>query len=92
MSTKTKNTIIIAIILVGILLAAGFYDFIYQKGKISDRTQKLKDLKLYQFDTDALNLQLTASKERIAQLDSILANRKYVIPVNISQANFFDFV
>ena len=92
MSTKTKNTIIIAIILVGIVLAAGLYDFILQKGKINDRTQKIKDLKLYQFDTETLNLQLAASKERIAQLDSILANRKYVIPVNISQANFFDFV
>lgn len=92
MSTKTKNTIIIAVILVCIVLAAGFYDFIHQKGKVNEKTQKIKDLKLYQLDTEALKEQLTTLKNKIAQLDSILANRKYAIPVNISQANFFEFV
>lgn len=92
MSTKTKNSIIIAIILVGISLAAGFYDFIYQKGKVDEKTQQIKDLKLYQLDTEYLEQQLTELKKRVAQLDSILADRKYAIPVNISQANFFEFV
>ncbi|MFA7418097.1 MAG: hypothetical protein WCZ90_00325 [Melioribacteraceae bacterium] len=92
MSTKTKNSIIIAIILVGISLAAGFYDFIYQKGKVDEKTQQIKDLKLYQLDTEYLVQQLTELKKRVAQLDSILADRKYAIPVNISQANFFEFV
>lgn len=92
MSTKTKNTIIIAVILVCIVLAAGFYDFIHQKGKVSEKTQKIADMKRFQLDTDALSQQLAKLKDKVAQLDSILSNRKYAIPVNISQANFFEFV
>ncbi|MBI5807918.1 MAG: hypothetical protein HZA74_05910 [Ignavibacteriales bacterium] len=92
MTTKTKNTVIIAIILVGIILVGGLFDFVYQKGKIKDKQQKIKELKLYQMDTDALKEQLVFLQKRVAQLDSILANRKYVIPYNITQASFFDFV
>lgn len=92
MSTKTKNTIIIAVILVGIVLAAGLYDFVYQKSKVSEKEQQIKDLKLYQYDTGVLETQLASLKKKVAQLDSILANRKYAIPVNILQANFFEFV
>jgi hypothetical protein len=55
MSTKVKNSVIVGIILLGIILSAGFYDFIYLKRKINQKQQQLKDLKLYQLDTDALN-------------------------------------
>lgn len=92
MSTKTKNTVIIAVIFVVILLAAGAFDFIYQKNKISEKEQQVKELKQYQYDTKILEVQLASLKKKVAQLDSILANRKYAIPVNISQANFFEFV
>ena len=92
MSTKVKNTVIVAIILIGIVLTAGFYDFIYQKGKVNEKKQKLKDLKLYQLDTDALNQQLAFLQKRVAQLDSILANRKYNVPFQLSQSSFYDFV
>lgn len=92
MSTKTKNTIIVALILIGIILAGGIFDFVYQKGKIDEKKQKIKDLKLYQLDTEALKQQLDFLQKRVAQLDSVLANRKYVIPYNLSQASFFDFV
>lgn len=92
MSTKTKNTVIIAVIFGVILLAAGAFDFLYQKNKISEKEQEVKELKQYQYDTKVLEEQLASLKKKVAQLDSILANRKYAIPVNISQANFFDFV
>jgi len=92
MSSKVKNTIIIVIILIGIVLGGGFYNFVYQKGKISEKQKKIKDLKLYQLDTEALNQQLVFLKKRVAELDSVLANRKYNIPYNFSQAGFFDFV
>lgn len=92
MSTKTKNTIIIAVLFIIIVLAAGAFDFIYQKNKIEGKEQQVKELKQYQYDTGILESQLANLKKKVAQLDSILANRKYAIPVNISQANFFDFV
>ncbi len=92
MSSKVKNTIIILVILIGIIIGGGLYNYVLLKGKIDDREQKIKDLKLYQLDTDELNLQLTSLKNKVAQLDSILANRKYNIPYNLPQSDFFDFI
>lgn len=92
MSNKVKNTIIILIIFIAIVLSSVFYNFVFQKAKISDRQKKIKELKLYQLDTEALNQQLVLLKKRVAELDSILANRKYNIPYNLSQASFFNFV
>lgn len=92
MSTKTKNTIIVAIIFIIISLAGGLYNFVYLKGKVNDKEQKVKELKLYQLDTEALKQQLQFLQKRVAQLDSILANRRHNIPFNLTQANFFDFI
>jgi len=92
MSNKVKNTIIILIIFIAIGLGSVFYNFVYQKAKIGDRQKKIKDLKLYQLDTEQLNKTLVLLQKRVAELDSILANRKYNIPYNLSQASFFNFV
>ena len=92
MSAKVKNTIIILIIFIAILVGGGFFHFFIQKGKINDRQKKIKELKLYQLDTDALNQQLDLLKKKVADLDSILVNRKYNIPYKLTQASFFDFV
>lgn len=92
MSSKVKNTIIILIIFVAIFVGGGFFHFVLQKGKINDKQKKIGQLRLYQLDTDALNQQLGMLKGRVAELDSILANRKYNIPYNLTQASFFDFV
>jgi len=92
MSTKLKNTLIILVIFLGIFLSAGFYSFVIHKSKIRDREKRIKDLKLFQLDTEALTRQLASLKKRVAELDSVLANRKYNIPYKFSQAGFFDFV
>lgn len=92
MSSKVKNTIIILVIIVLIVLSGGLFNYLFLKGKISDREKKIKDLKLFQLDTEALTQQLVFLKKRVAELDSILANRKYNIPYNLSQSSFFDFV
>ncbi len=92
MSSKIKNTVIILIIFIIIGLGSVAFNFVYQKGKISEKQKKIKDLKLYQLDTESLNMQLILLTKRVAELDSVLANRKYNIPFNVSQASFFDFV
>ncbi len=92
MSSKIKNTIIILIIFIAIFVSGGFFHFFLQKGKINDRIKQIKELKSYQLDTDELNRHLVQLKFRVAELDSILANRKYNIPFNLTQASFFDFV
>ena len=92
MSSKVKNTIIILIIFIAIFVGGGFFHFVLQKGIINDKQKKIGQLRLYLLDTDALNIQLDLLKERVAELDSILANRKYNLPYNLTLASFFDFV
>ncbi|PKL83369.1 MAG: hypothetical protein CVV24_05465, partial [Ignavibacteriae bacterium HGW-Ignavibacteriae-3] len=92
MSSKIKNTVIILLLLIAIGLISVFYNFVYQKGKITDRQKKIKELNVYRMDTELLNKQLALYKRRVAELDSILVNRKYNIPFNTSQASFFDFI
>ncbi len=92
MNSKVKNTIIVLVIFLGILLSAGVYNFVIQKSKIRQKEKRIKDLKLYQLDTDALKQQLAFMRKRVAELDSVLANRKYNIPYKLSQASFFDFI
>lgn len=92
MSGKVKNTIIMLVIFIIIAAGGGLFNYVFLKGKIEDREKKIKDLKLYQLDSEALEEQLTFLKKRVAQLDSILSNRKYNIPFNLRQSDFFDFV
>jgi hypothetical protein len=92
MSGKLKNTIIMVVILVILVLGGGAYNFIYQKAKINDRQKKIKALKLYQLDTEALNQQYALLNKRVAELDSVLANRRYNIPHILSESNFFEFI
>jgi hypothetical protein len=92
MSSKVKNTIIILLLLIGIGLGGVLFNFVYQKAKISDRNKKIKELKRFELDTEFLNKQIAIFKKRVEALDSVLINRKYIIPYNTSQAAFFDFV
>lgn len=92
MSAKLKNTIIVLVILIAIAVGGGLFNYVYLKSKIENNEKKVKDLKLYQLDSEALEEQLVFLRNRVAQLDSILANRKYNIPFNFSQSGFFDFV
>lgn len=92
MTSKVKNTVIMILILIAIVAGGGVFNYVYLKGKIADKEKKIKDLKLFQLDTETLQLQLANLKNRVAQLDSILQNRKYNIPFNLPQSDFFDFV
>ncbi|OGU56867.1 MAG: hypothetical protein A2V66_14760 [Ignavibacteria bacterium RBG_13_36_8] len=92
MSAKAKNTLILSIILFVIILGSGIYSFVIQGGNIKDRQAKVNELKMYELDTQQLLAQLDLLKVRVAQMDSILALRKYNIPSKLPQSSFFDFV
>lgn len=92
MDRKTKNTILLAIILFVIILIGGIYTFVVQNGQISDREKKLKEINVNAYDTDDLIEQLLTLQKRAAELDSILSLRKYNVPVELRQSKFFDFV
>ncbi len=92
MNAKVKNTIVLLLILFLILIGGGVFAFVIQKGKINDREKKIDDLMVYQMDTEALTAQLNLLKKQVAELDSILALRKYNIPQALVQSGFYDFV
>jgi Tfp pilus assembly protein PilO len=92
MNRKLVSTLLLLIILVIIAVSGSAYTYYYQAGNIEDNEKELKDLKVNAQDTEELKLQLEDLKHRLAELDSILALRKYIIPVSIPQSNFFKFV
>jgi hypothetical protein len=92
MNTKLKNTLIILVILISIAAVGVTFTYVIQRGKIKDREKRVKDLTVFQLDTETLQEKLLSVKRKVAQLDSILATRKYILPSNVSQSKFFDFV
>lgn len=92
MDRKLKNTLVLIIILVLLIAAGGVYSFVIQKGKIKDRDEKIKELKVRAENPENLMKQLESVKKQAAELDSILALRKFNIPKNLAQTRFFDFV
>lgn len=92
MNRKLKNTFS----LVGVwllLLVLGFgYIYFFQQSKIKDKTKELNELKASRYDQSALETELQALIEKSKSLDSILAKRKYIVPVNVSPLRFFDFI
>lgn len=92
MDRKLKNTLVLIIILILLIAAGGVYSFVIQKGKIKDRDKKIKELKVKAENPEVLMKQLESVKKQAAELDSILALRKFNIPNNLPQTRFFDFV
>lgn len=92
MNRKILSTLLLVGILALIAVTGSAYTYYYQDGIIKDKRKELKNLKISAQDTEELKMQLADIKQKVAEMDSILALRKYIIPVNISQANFFKFV
>ena len=92
MDRKLKNTLILLAILVAIILGGSAFTFFYQEGKISDKNEELKSLNLNAYDTAELLSQLEGLNVEVAKLDSILNLRKFNIPVNLTQYDFYNFI
>jgi hypothetical protein len=92
MNRKLKNTLALLSLLIFILLTGGGYVFIIQRGQISEKKDKLKELKANDYNTAQLTLQFQQLLQRAAVLDSVLAARKFNIPQNLSSIKFYDFV
>ena len=92
MSTKLKNTIALGGLLLFILIAGGAYILIFQRGELSAKEEKLRELKANDYNTEQLNLQYEDLYKRSVVLDSVLAARKFNIPQNLSSVKFYDFV
>ncbi|MCF6270478.1 MAG: hypothetical protein L3J41_12255 [Melioribacteraceae bacterium] len=92
MNRKLKNTLILIALLLIIVVAGSLYTFLNQKMSIDDRKKKLNDLNLNAYNTEELIEQLNTLKYRAIELDSILALRKFNIPVKLHQSEFYNFI
>ncbi|MDX1701705.1 MAG: hypothetical protein R3250_13850 [Melioribacteraceae bacterium] len=92
MNRKLTSTLLLLGILVLIIISGGTYTYYYQDNDIAENQEKLDELNLTAYDTEELKMQLADLKGKVAELDSILALRKYIIPVNLPQSDFFKFI
>lgn len=92
MTRKLKNTIALVGLLIFILIAGGAYILIFQRGELSAKEEKLRELKANDYNTEQLTLQYEDLYKRSMVLDSVLAARKFNIPQNLSSVKFYDFV
>ncbi len=92
MDRKLKNTIALIILLLLIVIAGSIILFAFQKSDIDQRKKRLNELSLNAKNTEELEEQLNILKARQAELDSILALRKFNIPVNLHQSEFYNFI
>ena len=92
MNRKLKNTLILIALLLVIVIAGSLYAFLSQGSSISERKEKLNDLNLNAYDTQELTERVNTLKARVLELDSILAIRKFNIPVALHQSEFYNFV
>jgi hypothetical protein len=92
MNRKLKNTLILVGLLLFIILTGSLYTFLSQGSSISERKKTLNDLNLNAYDTQELIERVKTLEARVLELDSILAVRKFNIPVELHQSEFYNFV
>lgn len=92
MNKKLISTLSVLALLIIILVAGGIYIFVVQRGDLSERQEKLAELNKNVYDPVELENRYQELQRKSAELDSILANRKFNIPQNISSIKFFNFI
>ena len=92
MNQKTKNSIIITVLFVLIVSAFLAYIYIYQYDKLNERNAKLEELKASYSSMETLQEQLSIAEQKVAVIDSALSQRNFIIPHNLSQEKFYEFV
>ncbi len=92
MNRKLKNTLALVALLLLIVIAGSIYSFVIQKGKIDNKMKELNTLNANTTNTEDLITKLENLKSRAAELDSILSLRKFNIPKELLQSDFYDFV
>jgi len=92
MNKKLISTLSVLALLIIILVAGGIYIFVVQQGDLSERQEKLAELNKNVYDPVELENRYQELERKSAELDSILANRKFNIPKDISSIKFYNFI
>lgn len=92
MSRKSKNIIILSVILVLVLAAGVTYAVFVQGKEILKKNTRVSELRRSSVSREALLLELKQVEENVAIVDSLLALSDFNIPANIPEEKFYDFV
>lgn len=92
MNKKLRSTLVLLALLLIILVAGGSYLYFSQGKKLDEKRAKLKELQVKALDPQELLAQYQELLAKSNRLDSILANREFNIPQNLSSIKFYNFV
>ena len=92
MNKKLISTLSVLALLIIILVAGGIYIFVIQRGDLTERQEKLVELNKNVYDPVELDNRYKELERKSFELDSILANREFNIPQNISSIKFYNFI
>lgn len=92
MNKKLRSTLVLLVLLVIVLVAGGIYIFAVQGSEIDEKKEQLVELNANAIDPAELSQRYEQLAERSAMLDSILANRTFNIPQNLSSIKFYNFI
>lgn len=91
MNKKLRSTLILLVFLIFIIgLSLGYYSFILGK-ELKEKEKKLKELSAKIIDETELNMRLESLKRKSAEIDSILANKRFFVFSDMSPVSFFEF-
>jgi hypothetical protein len=92
MNKKLRSTLVLLAFLFFILIAGGAYLYFVQGKKLDEKREKLKELQAKALDPQELLAQYQELLVKSNRLDSILANREFNIPQNLSSIKFYNYV
>jgi hypothetical protein len=92
MNKKLRSTLVLLAFLLLILVAGGAYLYFIQGKKLDEKRVKSEELKAKALDPQELLGRYQDLLVKSNRLDSILANREFNIPQNLSSIKFYNFV
>ncbi|MBK7631662.1 MAG: hypothetical protein IPJ23_13345 [Ignavibacteriales bacterium] len=92
MNKKLRSTLVLLAFLFIILIAGGSYLYFVQSKDLTEKRDKLTELQAKALDPQELLAQYQGLLVESNRLDSILANREFNIPQNLSSIKFYNFV
>lgn len=92
MHPKIKNSIILGIIFIVLTSIGGYYTWSVQNTSLSEKEKKLRKLNSTYSSPEIIQAKLIEIEHRVIEIDSLLFTGKFLIPKNLSQSQFFDFV
>ena len=92
MNKKLRSTLVLLAFLFIILIAGGSYLYFVQSKDLTKKRDKLTELQAKALDPQELLAQYQGLLVESNRLDSILANREFNIPQNLSSIKFYNFV